>query len=95
MPRQRKPAAEAATAKTATPSTSASASANKWPARKSSDRGATLTHERLDEQLEAFRKAGGKIEVLGTTRSLRNIDVPQDQPAANAPAATPAPRRGR
>lgn len=88
MPRTTKPVARAAIA------SPAAQPPTKWPARKSSERGATLTHERLDEQLEAFRKAGGKIEVLGTTRSLRNIDVPQETKSASSVAAS-APKRSR
>lgn len=36
------------------------------------DRGATLTSERIAADLAAFRKGGGKIEVLGTTTSFKN-----------------------
>lgn len=40
---------------------------------------AVITHERLAADLEAFRKAGGEIEVLGVTRTLKKIDG-GDQP---------------
>ncbi|WP_058836139.1 hypothetical protein [Luteimonas abyssi] len=52
--------------------------------------GATLTHERLAEDMAAFRKAGGEIEVLGVTRTLQRIDLPAD---AAPPAPTTPPRR--
>lgn len=32
-----------------------------------------LSHESLAEDLAAFRKAGGKIEVLGNTNTLKKI----------------------
>ena len=63
-----------------------------FAARKASDR-TPLTHEMIAKDLEAFRKAGGKIEVLGTTRSLQRIDI---DPAASSPApARPTPSRHR
>ena len=33
-----------------------------------------ITRERIAADIEAFRKAGGKIEVLGVTRTLTKID---------------------
>lgn len=36
--------------------------------------GVVLTSERIARDLEAFRKAGGRIEVLGTTRVLTRVD---------------------
>ena len=47
-----------------------------------------VTSERIAEDLVAFRKAGGRIEVLGITRTLKHID------GAEAPVA-PAPDTGR
>lgn len=35
-----------------------------------------LTHERLADDLEAFRKAGGKVEVLGHTPLRRKGETP-------------------
>ncbi|WP_144816037.1 hypothetical protein [Aerolutibacter ruishenii] len=35
-----------------------------------------LTHERLAEDIAAFRKAGGKVEVLGHTPLRRNGETP-------------------
>lgn len=46
-----------------------------------------MSSERIADDLAAFRKAGGRIEVLGTTRSLKKIGV-QDADAP-APPATP------
>ena len=43
----------------------------------------TLTHERIAEDMAAFKKAGGRVEVLGVTRTLTKIDA--------APAATSSP----
>lgn len=43
-----------------------------------------LTSERIAEDLAAFRRAGGRIEVLGVTRTLTRIE-------GDTPPATPAP----
>lgn len=63
-----------------------------FQARKPAERGGTLTHERIAEHLEAFRKAGGTIEVLGATRTLMRIGLPPETPAPPATAA-PSPRK--
>ena len=55
-------------------------------------RNAELTSERIAEDLATFRRAGGRIEVLGTTRTLTRIDG--DAPPAAVPAP-PAPKRRR
>ena len=39
-----------------------------------------MTHERIAADLDAFHKAGGKIEVLGVTRSLTKIDGDDSSP---------------
>lgn len=39
---------------------------------KKNDRGTSLTSERIAADLAAFRKGGGKIEVLGTTTQFKN-----------------------
>ncbi|HEX5662243.1 MULTISPECIES: hypothetical protein [unclassified Lysobacter] len=52
--------------------------------RKTVDRGGGVTRERIADDMEAFRKAGGRIEVLGITRSLTKIDPGADTPAAPA-----------
>lgn len=57
-----------------------------------------VTHERIAEDIETFRKAGGKIEVLGVTRSLLRIGAnPGDDPGDPAPPlpAKPTPTSRR
>jgi hypothetical protein len=59
------------------------------------DQRAPFTHERVAADIEAFRKAGGKIEVLGVTRSLLRVGVEAtEQPSPPAKAA-PSPTRRR
>ena len=53
--------------------------------RKASE-GRTVTSEDIVAHLDAFAAAGGKVEVLGTTRVLKHID-------ADATAPKPLPRR--
>ena len=53
--------------------------------RKESDSGRRMTHERIAADLDAFHKAGGRIEVLGTTRVLTKIDQPGPAPTASPP----------
>ena len=53
--------------------------------RKEADSGRRMTHERIAADLDAFHKAGGRIEVLGTTRVLTKIDQPGPAPAASPP----------
>lgn len=51
-----------------------------------------LTHERIADDLQAFLDGGGRIEVLGVTRSLTKVGV--DAPVVEAAAnATPGRRR--
>jgi len=45
--------------------------------RSGSEKGGALTHERIKADLEAFRKAGGRVEVLGNTRVLKKVDGEQ------------------
>lgn len=35
-----------------------------------------LTSERISDDLEKFEQAGGRVEVLGTTRVLTKVDTP-------------------
>lgn len=61
------------------------------PQRKSSRDGESnqkrLTSERISADLEDFEKAGGHVEVLGTTRVLKKVD---EMVADSALAATKA-----
>ena len=50
------------------------------PAGESTKSGNTLTSERISDGLEAVRKSGGHIEVLGTTRVLTRLDEPEKKP---------------
>lgn len=50
------------------------------------ERRTALTHEKIADDLAAFQRAGGKIEVLGTTHTLKSIRPPD----APAPAASTA-----
>ena len=54
------------------------------------DKRKTLTHEQIATDLDAFKRAGGKIEVLGNTLTLRTIPIStrQDGTAAPVDAAT-------
>lgn len=61
--------------------------------RKPAERGGTLTRERIAEHMDAFRKAGGTIEVLGTTRALQRIGLPAE--AQPAPPVAPVAARSR
>lgn len=49
--------------------------------------GRTLTSDQISEHLKAFRKAGGTVEVLGTTPTLQHIGV---STLAKPPARTAA-----
>ena len=85
MPRPSKPAPSATTE-----APKPTATSHLFQARKPPERGHGLTHERIAEHLEAFRRAGGTIEVLGTTRALTRIgadaiDAPTPQPANPSP----------
>ena len=51
-----------------------------------------VTHESLSADIAAFRKAGGRIEVLGVTRSLLRIGNDADAVPMPAP---PPPTRSR
>lgn len=40
-----------------------------------------LTSERIERDLETFRNAGGRIEVLGVTQVLKKLDQSDDSAA--------------
>ena len=48
------------------------------------DKRKTLTHEQIADDLDAFKRAGGKIEVLGNTLTLRTIPISSRQDATPA-----------
>lgn len=54
-----------------------------------------LTSEQIADHLAAFQRSGGKVEVLGVTRTLKHVlPLTPDAVAAPAPvAAAPAPSR--
>lgn len=60
------------------------------------DKRSALTHEKIADDLVAFQRAGGKIEVLGNTQTLKSIRPPETPAAAasrkdrEAKPATPA-----
>ena len=51
------------------------------------DKRKTLTHEQIATDLDAFKRAGGKIEVLGNTLTLRTIPISARQDGNTAPTA--------
>ena len=57
--------------------------------RKPNDRGASVTSARIADDLAEFRKSGGRIEVLGVTRTLMKVGVEPAPPAkpVDAPKA--------
>ena len=61
--------------------------------RKSGER-SPVTRERIADDIAKFRKAGGKIEVLGMTRALQRIGADPADPPPSLPAK-PAPSRRR
>jgi hypothetical protein len=104
MPRSRKPTPDIAPAPAAKPAAKPAPTPApvkrglSLPARKPEQRTTGLTRERLSEHLDAFHKAGGKIEVLGTTRALQRIDAPSEPASSEAAPSepkksAPAPRR--
>jgi hypothetical protein len=54
------------------------------------DRRTALTHDQIAEDLAAFQRAGGRIEVLGNTPMLRAIPLSPGQ-GASATTARPDP----
>jgi hypothetical protein len=87
------PPSKKATPATAPASVPPSKTSHLFSARKPNQR-APVTHVRVAEDIEAFRKVGGKIEVLGVTRSLLRVGIEPGDPAPAMPAK-PAPTRRR
>lgn len=59
------------------------------------ERRTALTHDKIADDLAAFQRAGGTIEVLGTTHTLKSIPPPPTPAAAakdreDASASKPA-----
>ena len=53
----------------------------------------TLTREQIEDDLAAFRKAGGKIEKLGVTRVLQTVEPAKSgEVAKSVPPARPRSR---
>ncbi|MCD9033066.1 hypothetical protein LDO32_15155 [Luteimonas sp. Y-2-2-4F] len=81
--------------RTSKPVVTPTSTSHLFGSRKPNDRGSTITRDRIEADLAAFRKAGGRIEVLGVTRSLTRIDPEADAAAkADAASATAAAARG-
>lgn len=87
-----KPAPKAAPA----PSTAAKSGTGDIFRKPKEDKRSALTHEKIADDLVAFQRAGGKIEVLGNTQTLKSIKPPETPAAAalrkdrEAASATPA-----
>lgn len=75
--------------KTRTASIPPSPTSHLFATRKSGDRGARMTSERIAADLAAFHKAGGRIEKLGTTRVLTRIGSDPVAPKPANPAGRP------
>ncbi len=72
----------------------ASKTAHLFAPRKAKER-TDVTHESLSADVAAFRKAGGRIEVLGVTRSLLRIGRDGEEPLPPPVPANPSPTRSR
>jgi hypothetical protein len=77
----------------AAPAVPPSKTSHLFSSRKANER-APITHERVAADIEAFRKSGGKIEILGVTRSLLRVDATPGDPPPSLPAK-PGPTRRR
>lgn len=90
------PAAKPAPKATPAPSTAAKSGTGDIFRKPKEDKRSALTHEKIADDLVAFQRAGGKIEVLGNTQTLKSIKPPETPAAATlrkdreAAAATPA-----
>ncbi|MEG2942511.1 MAG: hypothetical protein RR969_13175 [Thermomonas sp.] len=87
MPSPKKPHPAGA----APPAIAPSKTSHLFAPRKANDR-APVTREAIEADMEAFRQSGGKIEVLGVTRSLQRIDA---EPTATPPPAPAKPTSSR
>ncbi|WP_394000093.1 hypothetical protein ACF3M1_09540 [Luteimonas sp. WGS1318] len=63
-------------------------------AERKSKQAPALSHDRIAADIAAFRKAGGKVEVLGNTPIQRRVTPAAGNAAAATPAAA-APARAR
>lgn len=86
------PRSKARSAGAAFPAPHPSKTTHLFASRKAKDR-PPVTHEQIAEDLETFRKAGGEIEVLGTTRCLTRIDP--DGEASSSPARPAHPMQAK
>jgi hypothetical protein len=77
-----------------TPIVPPSKASHPFSPRKANDR-SPPTHERVAADIDAFRKAGGKIEVLGVTRTLLRVGTEAGEPASSPAKALPSPTRRR
>lgn len=69
-------------ASTAAPSTAAKSGTGDIFRKPKEDKRSALTHEKIADDLVAFQRAGGKIEVLGNTQTLKSIRPPETPAAA-------------
>lgn len=53
------------------------------------ERRTALTHDKIADDLAAFQRAGGTIEVLGTTHTLKSIPPPPTHAAASTAQEDP------
>lgn len=66
------------------------------PFRAGKSSASSLTSEQIADHLAAFKRAGGTVEVLGVTRTLKEIGKQAATTTTTAAAAAPkTPSRGR
>lgn len=85
MPRTKKPAPATDNATDARADIPPSKTSHLFAGRKPKQ-APSLSHDRIAADIAAFRKAGGKVEVLGTTRVLKNITPSEVAKTAPRPA---------
>ena len=54
------------------------------------ERRTALTHDKIADDLAAFQRAGGTMEVLGTTHTLKSIPPPPASVVAASDSEAPA-----